>query len=403
LDSAALLGVLTTNAVAVPPKPASLSDFQLELVLLLNILSSVRGVVRAELLDATTGQPLAGYSLNESVPLVGHNALQVPLQWSALPPSTTEVEPGSQTKLRVESTYTKIFSFELAWRPAPPPPPPPPVVDRDPVRSNGMLRKLTPECSTGTRTSYCKRHFSNTLQSLCTRRHSMSTSSTRHMAPTITRTPRCRGPTKQLAHVRASPSAMRTRSVQRGRTLKFPRRQTILSAAAFPQALAARTIRLASSVVQRQLDHAHLDSSRQLAGGECEAWGASGGWILGKKNSTEHCFCIRVELTVMELMPRYNKLHQLAEQSLSPQRFPDQSLPFPLRLLYHFEHPLCHGLPDQEVALGVVPEVESLGRGAVLPCLAAAPEVAGLLRDHVPTELRVAAGVGGVELKNSRK
>jgi hypothetical protein len=148
-NSGALLGVLTTNAVAVPPKPlaapaahramASESQ-QLELVLLLNILSSVRGVVRAELLDAATGQPLVGHSLNESVALAGHNALQVPLRWSTphsrvdsslIPPNGAE--GGSMVKIRLESTYTKIFSFELAWRPAPPPPPPPPVVGRAPA------------------------------------------------------------------------------------------------------------------------------------------------------------------------------------------------------------------------------------------------------------------------------
>jgi hypothetical protein len=129
--------VLTSTAVAVPPKPTSLLSKppQVELVLLLNIMSSVRGAVRAELLDATTAQPLAGYSLNESVPLVGHNALQAPLQWSTLrsDPSSSELEDGSQLKLRLESTYTKIFSFQLAWRPVPPPPPPGPTVSRDPV------------------------------------------------------------------------------------------------------------------------------------------------------------------------------------------------------------------------------------------------------------------------------
>eukprot|EP01046_Picozoa_sp_COSAG06_P052783 COSAG06_NODE_8954_length_2025_cov_3.751298_1_plen_131_part_10 len=114
-NSGALLGVLTTNAVAVPPKPlaapaamASESQ-QLELVLLLNILSSVRGVVRAELLDAATGQPLVGHSLNESVALAGHNALQVPLRWSTphsrvdsslIPPNGAE--GGSMVKIRLE-------------------------------------------------------------------------------------------------------------------------------------------------------------------------------------------------------------------------------------------------------------------------------------------------------------
>ncbi len=104
---------------------------ELELVLLLNVLTGVRGVVRAALLHADSSKPLLGYSCNDSVPLVGHNALQSPLRWNSS--SNAEVPAGrTSLKVRVEATYTKLFTIQLAWRRSPPPPPPPPMVTRVP-------------------------------------------------------------------------------------------------------------------------------------------------------------------------------------------------------------------------------------------------------------------------------
>ena len=133
-DSGPVLGVLTTHEVPLPAKPVfpmtSRSEAgELELVLVLNILSSVRGVVRAALLHADSSEPLLGYACNDSVPLVGHNALQIPLRWNSH--SDAQVPPaGTWLKLRIEATYTKIFTFQLAWMPPLPPPPRPAVVTR---------------------------------------------------------------------------------------------------------------------------------------------------------------------------------------------------------------------------------------------------------------------------------
>lgn len=150
-DSSSLLGILTTTPVPIPTKPKPPSDhngrteLELELVLVLNLLSSVRGVVRAELIDTATSLPLAGHSLNESVALVGHNDLQAPLRWSTAADHHSHhaaaalVSEGASVVVHIESTFTKLFTFELVWRPAPPPPPPPPVVARSPTFDTDII------------------------------------------------------------------------------------------------------------------------------------------------------------------------------------------------------------------------------------------------------------------------
>ena len=108
----------------------------MELVVLFNLLSSVRGVIRAELIDGDTARPLTGYSLNDSIPLIGHNALRAPLQWRRNGLGSAEqLGEGRVVRLRIEATFTKLFTFELFWQPAatPQPPPPPPVVTRAPT------------------------------------------------------------------------------------------------------------------------------------------------------------------------------------------------------------------------------------------------------------------------------
>ena len=104
----------------------------------------MRGVVRAELLDPTPSRPLTGYTLNESVALVGHNDLQAPLRWRSdhhhrASTATAVLVDGAPVVVRIESTYTKLFTFELAWHPAPPPAPPPPVVSRSPAFDTDII------------------------------------------------------------------------------------------------------------------------------------------------------------------------------------------------------------------------------------------------------------------------
>jgi hypothetical protein len=132
-NSGAAVGVLTTTAITLPPKPPGSSQRQLQLLTLsvrANALTSVRGGVRLEVLDATTGLPLAGYELNRSIPLMG-NHVQTPMRW------TTKTQPGDDGEdavgnvqavmLRFEATYAKLFSFELGWGSFFPPTPPSPV------------------------------------------------------------------------------------------------------------------------------------------------------------------------------------------------------------------------------------------------------------------------------------
>ena len=121
-DSGGEIRTLTTTAVVVPPKPAAL---QVQLVVRLNVLSSVRGTVRLELLGATSGSPLPGYDLNSSKAVTGWNSLAAPLMWQAGAPTLSEKQ---SVVLRFEATDSKIFSFELDWVP-----PPPPIVHRHPV------------------------------------------------------------------------------------------------------------------------------------------------------------------------------------------------------------------------------------------------------------------------------
>ena len=106
----------------------------------MNVFSSVRGVVRAELINPATSRPLSGYTLNESSALVGQNGLQVPIRWSSdLDHRATAAVLGADVVVRIESTFTKLFTFELAWRPALPPPPPPPVVSRSPAFDTDII------------------------------------------------------------------------------------------------------------------------------------------------------------------------------------------------------------------------------------------------------------------------
>ena len=132
-DCGSTTGILTTHALPVPRKSAKDAS-ELELVLVLNVLSSVRGVVRAALLHAESGQPMLGYSCNDSVPLVGHNALQIPLRWNSRSRPDIPVD-GTLLKVRIEATYTKIFTFQLGWRP----PIPHPVVPRTPTANVDII------------------------------------------------------------------------------------------------------------------------------------------------------------------------------------------------------------------------------------------------------------------------
>jgi hypothetical protein len=110
-------GVLVTTAIAVPPQPTAVAKATARLVVRLNVLSSVRGVVRLELLNATTGSPLPGYEMNNSVPLVAHNCLSAPLGWAPVQPvqQPLAADEGQMVMLRFEASYSKLFAFELAW------------------------------------------------------------------------------------------------------------------------------------------------------------------------------------------------------------------------------------------------------------------------------------------------
>jgi hypothetical protein len=106
----AATGVLVTTAIAVPPQPSSAT----QLVVRLNVLSSVRGVVRLALLDPVTNVSIAGYDINSSIPLVAQNCLSAPLKWTPMDLQQPH-SLGPMVKLRFEATYSKLFSFELDW------------------------------------------------------------------------------------------------------------------------------------------------------------------------------------------------------------------------------------------------------------------------------------------------
>ena len=82
----------------------------MQLSVVLNLQSSVRGVVRAALLGVTK------YSLNNSIPLVGRNSLAAQLRWNTTAEATVEPwKQGQTVRLQIEATYTKLFTFELVW------------------------------------------------------------------------------------------------------------------------------------------------------------------------------------------------------------------------------------------------------------------------------------------------
>ena len=111
---------LRTTPLRLPSAPASL---------FVNMESSVRGSLRAEVLDAATLQPLPGLSLNDSVPLMGNFVRQL-LSWKSgaeLPagagtgaelPAGAESElpagAGRSVRLRFVALSAKLFSFEVS-------------------------------------------------------------------------------------------------------------------------------------------------------------------------------------------------------------------------------------------------------------------------------------------------
>lgn len=109
-------GVLVTTPLTVPTRPTATGAF--EVVVLLNVLSSVRGIVRAELIDPSTGVAYPGYDLNSSVPAVGQNSLATPLRWASTAVGGERrraLTGGEQVQLRFEVSFSKLFSFELSW------------------------------------------------------------------------------------------------------------------------------------------------------------------------------------------------------------------------------------------------------------------------------------------------
>ena len=92
---------LRTTPLRLPSAPASL---------FVNMESSVRGSLRAEVLDAATLQPLPGLSINDSVPLMG-NYVQQQLSWR----SGAELPAGSGRSVRLHFVVlsAKLFSFEV--------------------------------------------------------------------------------------------------------------------------------------------------------------------------------------------------------------------------------------------------------------------------------------------------
>ena len=74
-----------------------------------NALSSVRGYLRCEVLDAKTLLPLSGLSFNESVPLMG-NYVRRRLSWT----SGASLPAGATVRLRFAVFAGKLFTFEIS-------------------------------------------------------------------------------------------------------------------------------------------------------------------------------------------------------------------------------------------------------------------------------------------------
>jgi hypothetical protein len=118
---------LVTTAVVVPPLTSTTaserrakSDLpaaaQRQLVVRLNVLSSVRGWVRCELRDATTDTPIPGYDLNSSVAIIAQNSLSAQLTWQSTEDRGPQVSPGQRVTIHFQATFSKLFSFELVWQ-----------------------------------------------------------------------------------------------------------------------------------------------------------------------------------------------------------------------------------------------------------------------------------------------
>lgn len=91
---------LVTTLQRLPSAPASL---------FVNVVTSVRGSLRVEALDAMTLQPLPGLSINDSVPLMG-NYVRQRVSWA----SGVGLPAARGVRLRFVAMAAKLYSFELA-------------------------------------------------------------------------------------------------------------------------------------------------------------------------------------------------------------------------------------------------------------------------------------------------
>jgi hypothetical protein len=82
------------------------------LALFVNVLTSVRGSLRCEVLDAATMQPLPGLTLNDSVPLMG-NYVRQQMQWLPRGVEGLAASSGRSVRLRFVAFAAKLFTFEL--------------------------------------------------------------------------------------------------------------------------------------------------------------------------------------------------------------------------------------------------------------------------------------------------
>jgi hypothetical protein len=89
--------LLTTPLLT--PNATSISVF-------VNVLTSVRGYLRCEVLDAATLVPLSGFSFNESVPLMG-NYVRRRLSWN----SNASLPAGVKVRLRFAAFAGKLFTL----------------------------------------------------------------------------------------------------------------------------------------------------------------------------------------------------------------------------------------------------------------------------------------------------
>lgn len=90
---------LLTAPITLPSKPSTLA---------LNMLTTVRGYVKVELQDATTGAAVPGFALADSVPSMG-NYLARAQQWS----NATALPAGKCVRIRLEAVQAKLFTFSF--------------------------------------------------------------------------------------------------------------------------------------------------------------------------------------------------------------------------------------------------------------------------------------------------